>query len=74
MFFNRINAANKLKAEMLKDEATELTNEQKKEIFEKSVMKAAKEQQMKNLHAKVKSHNVLHMSMCCGCGVDIREW
>jgi hypothetical protein len=53
MFFNRVNAANKLKAEMQKDENTELSNAQKKEIFQKSVMKAAREQLAKNIHAKV---------------------
>lgn len=54
MFFNRVNAANKLKQEMLKDESTELTNEQKMEMFQKSIMKAAKDQQQKNMHAKVR--------------------
>lgn len=53
MFFNRVNAANKLKQEMSNNDAMELTNEQKMEIFQKSLMKAAKDQQQKNLHAKV---------------------
>ena len=48
MFFNRVNAANKLKAEILKDESIELTNEQKMAILQKSVLKAAREQQQKN--------------------------
>lgn len=52
MFFNRVNAAAKLKAEILKDEGRELTNEEKKEIFQRSVLKAAKQQHQRNVHAK----------------------
>ena len=58
MFFNRVNAANKLKQEMLKDDSIELTNEQKMEIFQKSIMKAAKDQQQRNMRAKVSPRNL----------------
>ena len=53
MFFNRVNAANKLKQEVLRDEGIELTNEEKMELFQQSVLKAAKAVKKDRLHAKV---------------------
>eukprot|EP00603_Paraphysomonas_imperforata_P000240 CAMPEP_0114448824 /NCGR_PEP_ID=MMETSP0103-20121206/20536_1 /TAXON_ID=37642 ORGANISM="Paraphysomonas imperforata, Strain PA2" /NCGR_SAMPLE_ID=MMETSP0103 /ASSEMBLY_ACC=CAM_ASM_000201 /LENGTH=1026 /DNA_ID=CAMNT_0001620875 /DNA_START=201 /DNA_END=3281 /DNA_ORIENTATION=+ len=79
MFFNRVNAANKLKAEVLRDEHTELTNEQKKEIFQKSVLKAAKEQRQRNMHAKNlngEGHSLwvrAYLAVCCHANVVVQS-